>query len=322
MADMRPLTAAAQAHSTCERPPLCTVVISAYMAAETIGQALDSVLAQTLGDFEVAVVDDGSADDTAEVVRGYLADPRVRLHRQPNGGNASARNLGIARTTGRFGAVLDSDDLWLPGYLESMVAALESAPDAGFAFTRAWVLERSPNRIRRTQFPPQVPTPLPSDPAAQWLALLKFNFVYGSIMVRRELLEQLGGFDTSARTHEDYKLCLQILAAGYSAVHVPEPLGVYSYRTDSLSQDGELMLTEGRQMFRTMLERGGLAPEAMALARRRLAAIERELAACRRPSLRRVLLKAAANATRAWRTRRRLLRVPPADIAEAFPWIG
>jgi glycosyltransferase involved in cell wall biosynthesis len=319
---MRPLTAPAHARSAGEQPPLCSVVISAYMAAATIGQALDSVLAQTLGDFEVAVVDDGSTDDTAEVVRGYLADPRVALHRQPNAGNASARNLGIARTTGRFVAVLDSDDLWLPGYLESMVAALQSAPDAGFAFTRAWVLERSANRIRRAQYPPQVPTPLPPDPAAQMLALLEFNYVYGSIMVRRELLEQLGGFDTSARTHEDYKLCLRILGAGYSAVHVPAPLGVYSYRTDSLSQDRQLMLDGGRQMFLAMLERGGLAPDATALARAQLAEIERELADSRRPSLRRVLRALLADATRAWRTRRRLLRVPPADIAEAFPWIG
>ncbi|MHB8690642.1 MAG: glycosyltransferase family 2 protein [Solirubrobacteraceae bacterium] len=318
---MRPLSAPVQAHGTREQAPLCTVVISAYMAAATIGQALDSVLAQTLRDFEVVVVDDGSADATAEVVRGYLADPRVALHRQPNAGNAAARNLGIARTTGRFVAVLDSDDLWLPVYLESMVAALESAPDAGFAFTRAWVLERSPNRIRRAQYPTQVPT-LPPDTAAQMLALLEFNYVYGSIMVRRELLEQLGGFDTSARTHEDYKLCLRILGAGHSAVHVPEPLGVYSYRTDSLSQDGELMLTDGREMFRTMLERGGLAPDATAVVRRRLAAIERELAACQRPSLRRRLRKAVGDATRPWRRRRRLRRVPPADIAEAFPWIG
>jgi hypothetical protein len=82
------------------------------------------------------------------------------------------------------------------------------------------------------------------------------------------------------------------------------------------------MLDGGRQMFLAMLERGGLAPDATALARAQLAEIERELADSRRPSLRRVLRALLADATRAWRTRRRLLRVPPADIAEAFPWIG
>ena len=106
-----------------------SVVIAAYEAASTVGGAIQSVLAQTRQDFEVIVVDDGSRDDTAAVAAAIAAkDQRVSVRSQPNGGPSAARNSGIAAGKAELVSMLDSDDLWLPEYLEKMGAALEADP--------------------------------------------------------------------------------------------------------------------------------------------------------------------------------------------------
>jgi hypothetical protein len=101
-----------------------SVVIPLYNKAPYVQRALDSVLAQTFGDFEVIVVDDGSTDGGANVVRA-CADPRVRLIGQRNAGPGPARNRGIAEAGGEFLAFLDADDEWLPAFLEKSLAVLE-----------------------------------------------------------------------------------------------------------------------------------------------------------------------------------------------------
>src|SRR4051794_19536973 len=97
----------------------------AYNTGDFVGMAIGSVLRQTCGDFELIVVDDGSTDDTAERVR-RCADARVRLIQQTNRGPAAARNTAIRAACGAYVSMLDSDDLWLPSYLESMGRAFEN----------------------------------------------------------------------------------------------------------------------------------------------------------------------------------------------------
>jgi glycosyltransferase involved in cell wall biosynthesis len=105
-----------------------SVVIPVYNRASVVHEAIDSALAQDAGGIEVLVVDDGSTDDTAEVVsRRYHDDSRVRVIRRVNGGPAAARNAGIAQARGGYLALLDSDDIWLPGYLGSQLAVLRSS---------------------------------------------------------------------------------------------------------------------------------------------------------------------------------------------------
>lgn len=104
--------------------PLFSVVIPIYNRADVLGIALASVRAQNCTDFEVIVVDDGSSDDPARVVR-ELADPRVRIVRQENRGAAAARNRGIDEACGRYVSFLDSDDRFLPHHLETMARLLE-----------------------------------------------------------------------------------------------------------------------------------------------------------------------------------------------------
>jgi hypothetical protein len=114
-----------------ERTPFFSVVIPVYNRAATLGRAVASVLAQTDQDFEIVVIDDGSSDDPA---RALPDDPRIRFFRQDNRGGGAARNAGIDRARGRYVALLDSDDVHLPGHLAAMRALLEgTAGTVGYA---------------------------------------------------------------------------------------------------------------------------------------------------------------------------------------------
>src|SRR5215204_696893 len=104
---------------------LVSVIMPAYNAGRYIAESVRSVQAQTFGGWELVVVDDGSADDTGEVVRRFAAaDARVRYVRRPNGGQAAARNTGLAEARAPFVAFLDADDLWLPEKLEAQLAVM------------------------------------------------------------------------------------------------------------------------------------------------------------------------------------------------------
>ena len=131
--------------------PTFTVVMPAYDRAATIDSAIASVLAQTQPDFELIVVDDGSTDDTAARVTAAMAiDSRIQLVRQENRGPTGARNAAFERARGRHVSLLDSDDLWMPGYLERIGAALDAEPSAGFAYSDAWVLDDRTRKIHRS----------------------------------------------------------------------------------------------------------------------------------------------------------------------------
>ena len=112
--------------------PAVSVVMPAYNVAPYIGTSIASVCAQTFADWELLIVDDGSIDDTAAIAERFArADPRVRVLRQANGGISAARNAALRQAAGEFIAILDSDDLWLPGFLASQLAIFERRTRAG-----------------------------------------------------------------------------------------------------------------------------------------------------------------------------------------------
>jgi glycosyltransferase involved in cell wall biosynthesis len=113
--------------------PEVSVIIPTYNSANYLTQAVDSVLAQTFRDNEILVVDDGSTDETEDVMRRYNSP--VRYIRQKNGGVASARNRGIAESRGRYIAFLDADDTWYPIKLERQLAALDNRSDCQLCYS-------------------------------------------------------------------------------------------------------------------------------------------------------------------------------------------
>ena len=113
--------------------PKFTAVIPAYNAAATLAPAIRSVQLQTVSDFELIVIDDGSQDETPELARSFCDDERIHVVTQENKGLPGARNAGIARARGRYVGLLDADDMWMPTFLEAMGEALDANPEAGFA---------------------------------------------------------------------------------------------------------------------------------------------------------------------------------------------
>lgn len=101
------------------KPGLVSIITPCYNGAKYIGETIDSVISQTYPDWEMIIVDDGSKDNSAQIVREYAEkDSRITLVQQENAGSAAARNNGIRRAEGQYIALLDADDLWHPDFLE------------------------------------------------------------------------------------------------------------------------------------------------------------------------------------------------------------
>ena len=128
--------------------PLVSVLIPAWNVAPWLAECLDSVLAQSMADFECIIVDDGSTDTTLQVIQSFT-DPRIRLIHQENAGVSAARNRALDEAKGQFIAFLDADDLWEFCFLEKLLAALEQNPGADLAFCRTGMFMDGTNRVKR-----------------------------------------------------------------------------------------------------------------------------------------------------------------------------
>jgi glycosyltransferase involved in cell wall biosynthesis len=257
-----------------------SVVIPAHNAARTLPATIRSVLRQTRQDFEVLVIDDGSVDDTHDALASVTTDPRVRYFRQENLGPAAARNAGIEHARGQYVSLLDSDDAWLPHYLQAMGEALDADPDAGLAYTDAWRFDDETRRVSRrtamwSERPPAVP---PADTDLLLQMLLERNFVFTSATVRHRVLDEVGGFRTLTRS-EDCELWLRIAAAGHRFVRARGVLAVYRDRPGSRMHDRAAMLRGRAEILRLVADEYELSAAARAVAGARLEETERELAA-------------------------------------------
>lgn len=213
--------------------PLVSVIIPAYNAESYLRDAIDSALAQTYKNLEVIVVNDGSTDGTAAV--GRSCGPRVRVVDQENRGPAGARNTGFAAAAGNIIALLDADDLWMPGRIQACVDLLQSDPRLGFVTTDAFLIEGdTPTKLR--YYGNYQRFPFPSS-GAQLDEIAKRNFVFVSVVFDRRLFELVGAqLDERLWGTEDYDLWTRFLLAGAQAGLVPEPLAWYRVRTDSVSR--------------------------------------------------------------------------------------
>src|SRR5262249_4651515 len=127
--------------------PRVSVIIPAWNAARTILETVRSVQAQTFRDFELIVVDDGSTDDTLDVLAA-VDDPRLAVYSYDNGGLATARTRGTARASGELVSFVDADDLWTPDKLEAQIAALSARPGAGAAYSWTRFIDERGRELR------------------------------------------------------------------------------------------------------------------------------------------------------------------------------
>jgi glycosyltransferase involved in cell wall biosynthesis len=304
------------------RDPRFSVVVPAHDAESTIGDAIRSVLAQTCDDFELIVVDDGSSDETASIVRDFAAaDARIRLVSQPNKGPAAARNTAIELARGELVSMLDGDDLWLPRYLERMGEVLDRERSAAFAYTDAWVLGSDGAHVRTTTAmahwrPPSRP---PREPH-RFLALLleRSNFIYTSVTVRREALVKCAGFDERLWHGEDFELWVRLLEARQAAVFAGEVLAIHRERPGSLTSDPRRLYEGICKVYRLILDEHELSGELRAVASSRATWWERQVELLDRPSGAERLRRLARRLKGRLLARRQRLRVLPADVEQTL----
>lgn len=217
-----------------ESKPLVSVIIPNYNHARFLSDAISGVLGQTYQNFEIIVVDDGSTDNSREVAEQF--DDKIQYIYQRNAGLSAARNTGIRAAKGSLIGVLDADDMYEPTFISTLVAVLESNPDADGVYCGYQFVDQDNNLL------PQIENrPVPSDELYD--ALLDGNFfVPESIFLQRYVYDDVGLFDEALRACEDWDVWLRVTKK-YRVIHVPEVLTRHRILAGSMSTDPLRMLT-------------------------------------------------------------------------------
>jgi glycosyltransferase involved in cell wall biosynthesis len=225
-----------------DRPMKVSIIIRTYNRGYIIGEAIQSALRQTLDDFEIIVVDDGSSDDTADVVERFRSEKIRYIRHDGNLGVSAAGNTGIKAAQGEFIAHLDSDDMWSPDLLARLVAVLQQYDEVAAAFSDVEV-------HRGTQISSIVgsmrafPKLLASRGDGSDVFLFSSREMYlclleevpikpTALLVRRRVLDEIGGYDEAWRSGEDWELYLRI-AKRYGFGYVNRKLAVMRVLADS-----------------------------------------------------------------------------------------
>lgn len=199
--------------------PRVSVIVPTYNYGALIVETLESLRRQTLGDWECIVVDDGSTDDTAEVVARFIErEPRVRYLRQRNQRQAAAKNTGLAAARGEYVQFLDADDLVQPRKFELQVAFLEAHPEVDIVYggARYFTTER-PDELLPTMFGDAMPwMPGVSGAGRDILPPLMVDniMVINAPLVRRSVVEEVGGFDALLPPVEDWDYWIRCALRG------------------------------------------------------------------------------------------------------------
>lgn len=217
-----------------------SIVIPSYRSSY-VADAVASAMEQSVEPYEIIVVD-SSPESTLPSLNGCR--DKITYYYQPPLGVSAARNFGIEKATGRYVALLDADDIWLPGKLEKQIDLLESNLAAGFSFSTVWnLVSTEQNAIPSEPFFPvmlrewMARNKQQKDAVSGWVydLLLEVNCVAtSSLVIRRDAFDEIGFFDESLKNAEDYELELR-LAKQYPAVFISEPTSRYRVHDTGLS---------------------------------------------------------------------------------------
>jgi glycosyltransferase involved in cell wall biosynthesis len=219
--------------------------MSVHNGAAWIAPAVESVLGQSLGDLELIVVDDGSTDTTPTLLAG-VRDPRLRVERQARAGLTRSLNRALALGGAPLIARLDADDLALPERLARQCAFLDAHPEVGLLGTGAREVDTDGRELR-------IVSPPPDDRTIRRALIRRNPFVHSSMMMRRVLVEQVGGYDPSFPVAQDYDLWLRLSGITRMA-NLPEPLVVRRLVPGrvTLERDTERLRAEARARWRAI----------------------------------------------------------------------
>ena len=217
-----------------EQDPLVSIIIPNYNHAQYVGDAIWSVLTQEYRNFEIIVVDDGSTDNSRDVITQF--GDKVQYIHQKNAGLSAARNTGIKASKGVLIGVLDADDMYESIFLSTLVVTLQENPDADGVYCGYQFVDHKNNLL------PQIEA-RPVDHDKLYDALLDGNFfVPESIFLRRYVYDNVGLFDETLRACEDWDVWLRVTKK-YKIVHSPNILTRHRILPGSMSTDPQRMLT-------------------------------------------------------------------------------
>ncbi len=204
--------------------PKVSVIIPTYNRAKNLIQSIDSVMNQTYQDLEIIIVDDGSTDNTKEVLSKY--DGKVRYFYQENRGVSAARNIGIKESRGEFIAFLDSDDSWLGNKLEQQMKLFQYDPSVSLQYSYARYLDKA-NNIEFIR---------PKNVSKSFKDFLYEDTVLptSSVVLKKSVLEEVGMFDEGLPGIEDYDLWLRC-SRKFKIGFIPETLVLKNNSSSNLS---------------------------------------------------------------------------------------
>lgn len=231
--------------------PLVSIVIVTYNKADMLAGSIRSVLRQTYRPIEILVVDDGSTDRTAEVVRSFGAQVKYLL--KENGGTGSARNLGIAEARGEFVAFLDGDDLWLPRKIEIQMAAFRKEPELAAVQCGAYYVDNRLEVLETRTCRPE------RDTLWDFLMFRNLPAFASCVVIPKKVLDRIGGFGTDLVILSDWDMVCRLAKAG-TLRSVPELLVLYRQHPGNQSQNVEIHIDSGERSLKRFFAAADLEP--------------------------------------------------------------
>ncbi len=210
--------------------PKVSVIMSAYNSERYVGEAIQSILNQTMKDFELIVINDASKDNTGKEVKKFK-DPRIKyIERKHNAGKSHAVNFALKKVRGKYACIFDADDVMVNYKLEVSAKVLDRHPKCGLVYGHAWVIDEASEIIGPLFFPSRaersIDDPFP-DMSFSMAKLLKGAiFPQGSTLFRMEAIRKVGPLDESLHVAEDWDLWIRI-AEKYDFYYLPVPLYLY-----------------------------------------------------------------------------------------------
>jgi glycosyltransferase involved in cell wall biosynthesis len=233
--------------------PKVGVVIPSYNSADFVSTAVESVLAQSMGDYEIVVVNDGSTDKTEEVLAPYVESGKIRVVRQENRGLPAARNAGARACETEYLAFLDSDDTLAPDALRLMSCEMDST-------AASWCLV-DVLRIKGEEAQVQSSRP----PAGNYLhGILREQYIWRAMFYRRQTFFEMGSYDESMRYMEDWDLYIRMFEKQKAFGYISQPLYRYVWREGSLITRKRQILEYTQKIFRKHHKRIADAGDAVA----------------------------------------------------------
>lgn len=219
--------------------PQVDIIIPAYNAARFLPMALDSVIAQTFEDWRILLIDDGSTDNTAEIVSLYETRLGLKLRyiKQPNAGLPAARNTAIRNSSAEYLALLDADDVWLPCRLEESLKCFRDFPQVGLAY--GFISRIDADGVVLDTF--TKPSKHPAGHIAPYIYMRTMNLPCPTVTFRRSCVQDVGLFDESMRATEDRDLWVRI-ALQYEVALVPKVIAHYRISPQAMTTDPNRML--------------------------------------------------------------------------------